>query len=109
MEPCENEKCKSCCIDESDGYANGCCEFTTDNLPLICRFYLTTKEAVSNSDSVAGLKPCPSCNGDNLSRRIPSPFVLPKHYVVHCRGCGMMMTTCMNQEESDMRWNRRTT
>ena len=44
MEPCENEKCDKWCIDKTDGYANKCCEFTTEDLPSVCRFFITTKK-----------------------------------------------------------------
>ena len=61
MEPCENEKCDRWCIDKTDGYANKCCEFTTDDLPSVCRFFLTTKKEPVTDAPVQNRVRCDDC------------------------------------------------
>jgi hypothetical protein len=64
---CGNEKCDRWCNE----YANNCCEFASDDLPLICRFFLT------NDQTPVAEVPC----GDGLDGLLQcKPQVAKEHY-----------------------------
>jgi hypothetical protein len=69
---CGNEKCDKWCNE----YDNNCCEFPQDNLPQLCRFFLTTDQApraeVQCSELLSAIdhKIADVKNGDMLTARL---------------------------------------